>query len=119
MPHTRRITHAQKIIRYNQRPCILADEMGLGKTIQTVGFFERLRQAPETLLRGPFLVVAPLSLVNQWQVSGLGDRISGKGEGKCVFVRQKEKSETWGNNPRSLPVPHPHSRPLRKNNNMV
>ena len=40
---------------------------GLGKTIQTIGFFQRLRHMQETRLRGPFLVVAPLSLVYQWQ----------------------------------------------------
>jgi hypothetical protein len=52
---------------FNQRPSILADEMGLGKTIQTIGYFHRLRHSPETKLRGPFLIVAPLSLVYQWQ----------------------------------------------------
>jgi chromodomain-helicase-DNA-binding protein 7 len=54
---------------YNKRPSILADEMGLGKTIQTIGFLEELRLSPSPLVntRGPFLVVAPLSLVQQWQ----------------------------------------------------
>ena len=52
---------------WNKRSCILADEMGLGKTIQTMCFLDRLHQSPSAQVRGPFLVVAPLSLVNQWQ----------------------------------------------------
>jgi SNF2 family DNA or RNA helicase len=41
--------------------------MGLGKTIQTVGFLKLLQDLPDTGVRGPFLIVAPLSLVGQWQ----------------------------------------------------
>lgn len=52
---------------YNERPSILADEMGLGKTIQTLAFLDRLRFSDKILCRGPFLVVAPLSLIMQWQ----------------------------------------------------
>lgn len=40
---------------------------GLGKTIQSLCFLEQLRKLPATQLYGPFLLVAPLSLVNQWQ----------------------------------------------------
>ena len=51
---------------YNNRlNGILADEMGLGKTIQTISLItfliERKRQA------GPYLVVVPLSTMNNWQ----------------------------------------------------
>lgn len=49
------------------RPCILADEMGLGKTIQTIAFLHQLRVMEATKVRGPFIVVGPLSLVDQWQ----------------------------------------------------
>nr|CCA16095.1 KIAA1416 protein putative [Albugo laibachii Nc14] len=52
---------------YNERPSILADEMGLGKTIQTLAFLDRLRVDPKIQCRGPFLIVAPLSLIVQWQ----------------------------------------------------
>lgn len=52
---------------YNRRSSILADEMGLGKTIQTLTFLDYLRSNKYTKCRGPFLVVAPLSLVQQWQ----------------------------------------------------
>ena len=51
---------------YNNRlNGILADEMGLGKTIQTISLItfliERKRQP------GPYLVVVPLSTMNNWQ----------------------------------------------------
>jgi chromodomain-helicase-DNA-binding protein 1 len=43
---------------------ILADEMGLGKTVQTVSFFSWLRNSRGQ--EGPFLVVAPLSVIPAW-----------------------------------------------------
>ncbi|KAH8837459.1 hypothetical protein MCOR27_004667 [Pyricularia oryzae] len=43
---------------------ILADEMGLGKTVQTVSFLSWLRNSREQ--EGPFLVVAPLSVIPAW-----------------------------------------------------
>eukprot|EP00547_Thalassionema_nitzschioides_P006181 CAMPEP_0194218418 /NCGR_PEP_ID=MMETSP0156-20130528/23714_1 /TAXON_ID=33649 /ORGANISM="Thalassionema nitzschioides, Strain L26-B" /LENGTH=2173 /DNA_ID=CAMNT_0038947761 /DNA_START=65 /DNA_END=6583 /DNA_ORIENTATION=- len=52
---------------WNRRSCILADEMGLGKTIQSAGFLHELHLLPQTQVRGPFLIVAPLSLIGQWQ----------------------------------------------------
>lgn len=52
---------------YNKRPSILADEMGLGKTIQTLSFLHLLGVNSKIRSRGPFLVVAPLSLIQQWQ----------------------------------------------------
>jgi len=52
---------------WNKRSCILADEMGLGKTIQSVCFLHQLHYSEKTQVRGPFLVVAPLSLISQWQ----------------------------------------------------
>ena len=52
---------------WNSRSCILADEMGLGKTIQSIGFIKLLQELPNTGIRGPFLIVAPLSLIGQWQ----------------------------------------------------
>ncbi|KAJ1484276.1 P-loop containing nucleoside triphosphate hydrolase protein [Baffinella frigidus] len=44
---------------------ILADEMGLGKTLQVIAFLAHLW---EKRVRGPFLVVAPLSTIGNWQV---------------------------------------------------
>eukprot|EP00599_Poterioochromonas_sp_BG-1_P012287 CAMPEP_0173165178 /NCGR_PEP_ID=MMETSP1105-20130129/21158_1 /TAXON_ID=2985 /ORGANISM="Ochromonas sp., Strain BG-1" /LENGTH=1859 /DNA_ID=CAMNT_0014085969 /DNA_START=279 /DNA_END=5859 /DNA_ORIENTATION=+ len=49
---------------WHKRSCILADEMGLGKTIQTVTFLHQLRYMPTTSIRD---IIAPLSLVDQWQ----------------------------------------------------
>ncbi|KAJ6831477.1 DNA helicase INO80-like [Iris pallida] len=43
---------------------ILADEMGLGKTIQAMAFLAHL--AEEKDIWGPFLVVAPSSVLNNW-----------------------------------------------------
>ncbi|KAJ4295859.1 ATP-dependent DNA helicase Hrp3 [Collariella sp. IMI 366227] len=43
---------------------ILADEMGLGKTVQTVAFLSFLRNTRHQ--EGPFLVVAPLSVIPAW-----------------------------------------------------
>lgn len=45
----------------------LHTQMGLGKTIQTMAFLTQLYHSPGGANRGPFLVVAPLSLVTQWQ----------------------------------------------------
>jgi SNF2 family DNA or RNA helicase len=38
-----------------------------GKTIQTVAFLRELQTQAATQVNGPFLIVAPLSLVGQWQ----------------------------------------------------
>eukprot|EP01120_Amphizonella_sp_Union-15-10_P015452 TRINITY_DN7958_c0_g1_i2.p1 TRINITY_DN7958_c0_g1~~TRINITY_DN7958_c0_g1_i2.p1 ORF type:complete len:767 (+),score=144.67 TRINITY_DN7958_c0_g1_i2:99-2399(+) len=43
---------------------ILADEMGLGKTVVTLSFLAHLW---EKGIRGPFLVVAPLSTLSNWR----------------------------------------------------
>ncbi|XP_053558254.1 chromodomain-helicase-DNA-binding protein 8 isoform X2 [Bombina bombina] len=49
---------------YNRQNCILADEMGLGKTIQSITF---LQEVYNMGLRGPFLVIAPLSTITNWE----------------------------------------------------
>lgn len=46
---------------------ILADEMGVGKTLQTLAFLTHLRDTKKA--RGPQLVLAPLSIVREWQES--------------------------------------------------
>jgi hypothetical protein len=48
-----------------KRSVILADEMGLGKTAQTVCMLEHLRSMEH--VRGPFLIVVPLSTVEHWK----------------------------------------------------
>lgn len=50
---------------HNNRNGILADEMGLGKTVQCVAFLEHLRR--EEGIRGPFMIVAPLSTLTHWK----------------------------------------------------
>ncbi len=50
---------------YRKHGCILADEMGLGKTVQIVTYLEHLYRVEK--IRGPFLVVVPLSTVEHWR----------------------------------------------------
>ncbi|XP_061225878.1 chromodomain-helicase-DNA-binding protein 9-like isoform X3 [Neopsephotus bourkii] len=49
---------------YNRQNCILADEMGLGKTIQSITFLYEILLAG---IRGPFLIIAPLSTITNWE----------------------------------------------------
>ena len=49
----------------HRQSCIIADEMGLGKTVQSVAFLNLLWQ--QFRLKGPFLVVAPLSTLPHWE----------------------------------------------------
>ena len=42
----------------------MADEMGLGKTVQSVTFLNEIHNTYH--IRGPFLVVAPLSTIPHW-----------------------------------------------------
>ncbi|RKP19872.1 hypothetical protein ROZALSC1DRAFT_817, partial [Rozella allomycis CSF55] len=44
---------------------IIADEMGLGKTVQSVSFLDQLYR--KFKIRGPFLVIAPLSTIPHWE----------------------------------------------------
>ncbi|KAL2076371.1 hypothetical protein ACEWY4_028035 [Coilia grayii] len=49
---------------FNTRNCILADEMGLGKTIQSITFLYEIFLKG---IHGPFLVIAPLSTIPNWE----------------------------------------------------
>jgi len=49
---------------YENRGSILADEMGLGKTVQSISFLNYLFKYEG--MRGPFLVIAPLSTLGHW-----------------------------------------------------
>jgi len=48
-----------------KQSCIIADEMGLGKTVQSVSFLDLIYNRFN--VRGPFLVIAPLSTLPHWQ----------------------------------------------------
>jgi len=50
---------------YNRTNSILADEMGLGKTVQSIAMIDYLFRVRS--LRGPFLVIVPLSTLSHWQ----------------------------------------------------
>lgn len=49
---------------FHRRNCILADEMGLGKTIQSITFLYEMYLKS---IEGPFLVIAPLSTIPNWE----------------------------------------------------
>ncbi|OAQ34532.1 hypothetical protein K457DRAFT_773262 [Linnemannia elongata AG-77] len=49
---------------FNDQACIMADEMGLGKTVQSVTFLNEIHNTYH--IRGPFLVIAPLSTIPHW-----------------------------------------------------
>ncbi|ORY07424.1 hypothetical protein LY90DRAFT_207702 [Neocallimastix californiae] len=49
----------------NGHSSILADEMGLGKTVQSISFLNRIYN--EYNVKGPFLVIAPLSTISNWE----------------------------------------------------
>ncbi|XP_071091615.1 chromodomain-helicase-DNA-binding protein 8-like isoform X2 [Haliotis cracherodii] len=49
---------------YNGQNCILADEMGLGKTIQSITFLYEMYHYG---VKGPYLVIVPLSTLGNWQ----------------------------------------------------
>lgn len=51
-------------IVFFRRNCILADEMGLGKTIQSITFLYEMYIKG---IEGPFLVIAPLSTIPNWE----------------------------------------------------
>ena len=47
------------------RGCIIGDEMGLGKTLQSISLVLYLLKGKK--FEGPFLVVCPLSVLNNWE----------------------------------------------------
>lgn len=49
---------------FRRQNCILADEMGLGKTIQSITLLSEIHAAG---IQGPFLVIAPLSTITNWE----------------------------------------------------
>ena len=54
-------------LRTNGFGGVLADEMGLGKTLQTLAFFNSLRnESPRPPAAAPHLIVCPTSLVFNW-----------------------------------------------------
>ena len=60
---------------------ILADEMGLGKTIQVIALIAHLI---EKNVRGPFLIIGPLSTLPNWALEF--ERFTP--QVKCVLVSQ-------------------------------
>lgn len=52
-------------LAYKKMNGILADDMGLGKTIQTISYLAYLKQ--EHGIKGKHMIVAPLTVVNNWK----------------------------------------------------
>lgn len=63
-----------------------ADEQGLGKTLQTIAFLTWLKEhmkQPDAAKRGPILVVAPTSLLRNWEQE-VETHVEGRGFGTLV-----------------------------------
>lgn len=63
-----------------------ADEQGLGKTLQTIGFLTWLKEhmkQPDAVQRGPILIVAPTSLLRNWEQE-VETHVEGRGLGTLV-----------------------------------
>ncbi|WP_082015786.1 DEAD/DEAH box helicase [Leisingera sp. ANG-M7] len=63
-----------------------ADEQGLGKTLQTIAFLTWLKEhmnQPAALNRGPILIVAPTSLLRNWEQE-VETHVEGRGFGTLV-----------------------------------
>lgn len=58
------LLNSWKCLSWCRKNCILADEMGLGKTIQSITFLYEIFLMG---LRGPFLIIAPLSTITNWE----------------------------------------------------
>ena len=77
---------------------LLADDMGLGKTFQTLGFMSWLRHRREQLRlhRSPVLIVAPTTLLGNWEKEA-SMHISGEYLGDLVLL--------YGSNVKNLRLP--------------
>lgn len=63
-----------------------ADEQGLGKTLQTIAFLAWLKEVtanPSTINRGPILIVAPTSLLENWEQE-VAQHMDGPGLGHLI-----------------------------------
>jgi SNF2 family DNA or RNA helicase/HJR/Mrr/RecB family endonuclease len=60
------ISWLQSLQKGNYSGCLLADDMGLGKTLQLLYFIEWHSKAYSSLNK-PFLIVAPVSLLENWE----------------------------------------------------
>lgn len=67
LPHQKKgVAWLQKLIAERGSGCILADDMGLGKTLQLLSVIVRYFEDTPQEERFPVLVVAPVSLMENW-----------------------------------------------------
>uniref|UniRef100_A0A672UUM7 Chromodomain helicase DNA binding protein 8 n=1 Tax=Strigops habroptila TaxID=2489341 RepID=A0A672UUM7_STRHB len=62
--HHLHVVFSSLLSTFGRQNCILADEMGLGKTIQSIAFLQEVYKGG---IHGPFLVIAPLSTITNWE----------------------------------------------------
>lgn len=67
---------------------LLADDMGVGKTIQSVSFLRWLNDTGETHKHGQLMVVAPVSLLDNWQTE-IETHLDSKGLGSLALLYGK------------------------------
>ncbi|KAL1504942.1 hypothetical protein AB1Y20_008709 [Prymnesium parvum] len=95
---------------YAQRNVMLADEMGLGKTAQVIAALEYMRRHEH--MRGPFLVVAPLSTLSHWvrEVEAWTDFNAVMYHGSRESRKVIQKHEFYYSTPRPSAAPPPAAR---------
>lgn len=73
----------QHLVKNKSKGCLLADDMGLGKTLQILCFIDwhNRHYNPE---RKPYIIVAPVSLLNNWEKEI--DKFIVKGALSCTIV---------------------------------
>lgn len=59
------IAWLQHLWKHQASGCLLADDMGLGKTLQVLYFIDWVSR--QTSTHNPYLIVAPISLLENWQ----------------------------------------------------
>ena len=68
-----------------RRGAILADDMGVGKTIQSIAFMRWLQENYLTQEHGPLMIVAPVSLLDNWQ-NEIDIHLDQQGLGKSALL---------------------------------
>lgn len=63
---TEGIAWLQYLVQQHNKGCLLADDMGLGKTLQVLCFIDWHNQFHNPHKK-PYLIVAPVSLLNNWE----------------------------------------------------
>jgi len=71
--------------QHQRTGALLADDMGVGKTIQTIAFMRWLQEKGHTHNHGPLMVVAPVSLLDNWQ-NEIDTHLNAEGLGNMALL---------------------------------